>query len=70
MKKRKDGKKESLGIEKVTKEGEYVVALVEKDKKEGPMPVGETVFTPVAILRLLIPFLLRRYPTISPSISL
>jgi hypothetical protein len=45
-KKTKDGNKETLGIEKVTIDGEYVVALVEKDKKEGPMAIGGTVFIP------------------------
>jgi hypothetical protein len=47
--KKEDGKKESLGIEKVAKEGEYVVALVQKDKKEGPLPVGETISIPSGI---------------------
>lgn len=38
---REGGKKECLRIEKVVKDGEYVVALVRKDEREGPMPVGE-----------------------------
>jgi hypothetical protein len=42
MKKKKDGQKESLGIEKVSREGEYVVALVLKDGKEFPMPIGKS----------------------------
>ena len=43
MKKKKDGSKVSIGIESVSKESEYVVALVEKDEKEGGMPIGELI---------------------------
>lgn len=45
MKKRKDGSKESIAIEKVSIDGEYVVALVEKDGKEGGMPIGTSIFS-------------------------
>lgn len=37
--KKKDGKKESMCIEMVSKDGEYVVALVEKDEQENGMPI-------------------------------
>ncbi|KIM25729.1 hypothetical protein M408DRAFT_206868 [Serendipita vermifera MAFF 305830] len=41
MRKKKDGTKESICIEMVSKDGEYVVALVEKDEQEYGMPIGQ-----------------------------
>jgi uncharacterized membrane protein len=42
MKKKNDGQKESLGIEKVTKDGEYIIALVLKDGKEFPLSISRS----------------------------
>jgi hypothetical protein len=70
MRKKEDGQKESLGIEKVTKEGEYVVALVQKDKKEGPLPVGEAISMPSGIFHVLTLFPIYRYSAGTPTISL
>ena len=70
LSKKEDGQKESLGIEKVAKEGEYVVALVQKDKKEGPLPVGETISILSGISQVLTLSPVYRYSTSTPSISL
>ena len=40
------GADESLGIESVTKSGDYVVVLVEEDSKERGVPVGQCSVSP------------------------
>jgi hypothetical protein len=42
MRKKNDGQKESLGIEKVTKQGEHIIALALKNGKEFPMSIGQS----------------------------
>jgi len=39
------GERESLGIERVIREKEYVIALVEMDEVEKGVPIGENSYT-------------------------